>query len=436
MAKFCDTLLVRKGACPADCSICVDACAARNGSDNLGAVIKIINEEGKEQHSVATCYQCGEPQCMDVCPSDAITKDEVSGIVRVDADLCTGCEACVDGCSYGMMFFNDDKQIATKCDMCDGQPACVEACPYGVITLLKSSSVNDTLKGRKDIVPSGNPLCGGCGADLALRLYARILGDNADKMVMQTCMGCCHLTVQSMMTATVSSLLPSVPALMTGMSRYWRKKGMDHILTGYIGDGTTADIGFQALSAAAERGEKFIFACYDNEGYENTGIQKSSTTPYGAWTTTTQVGKEGQGKGTPAKNVALLMAMHRIPYAATLNIAYLDDFIMKVEKAKEAVKHGMVYLHMFTSCPTAWRSEVDTAIDLGRTAVESNYYPLWEAIDGKLKLTYKPKSKRPITDFTKMQGRFKHLDAEHLKIFQKWVDDNYAIVAALDAAKY
>ncbi len=437
MVKFCDTLVIRKDECPAGCTLCVDACAGRNGGDNLGAVIKVVDAEGKETHGVAICYQCGVPQCLDVCPSDAISKSEDDGIVRVDAEACSGCEACVDGCSYGMMFFNEDKQVATKCDMCgDDEPACVAACPYGLITLAQSKPVYDAIKDMSDIVPHGSNLCGGCGADIALRMLTRMFSDKADQMVLQTCMGCCHLTVQAARTATVSSLLPSVASLMTGMSRYYIKAGMPHTLLGYIGDGTTADIGFQALSAAAERGEKFIFACYDNEGYENTGIQKSSTTPYGAWTTTTQVGKVGEGKTTPAKNVALLMAMHRIPYAATLNVGYLEDFLNKVAKAKEAVKYGTVYLHIFTSCSTAWRARVDSTIEMAKMATETNYYPLWEAEYGKLKLTYKPKQRRPITDFTSLQGRFKHLDKKHLDQFQQWVNDNYNIVAALDKAEY
>ena len=436
MAKFCDTLVIRKNACPPECKLCVDACASRNGGDNSGPVIKLIEEAGATYHSVATCFQCGEPQCLEVCPSDAITKSEKDGIVRVDAESCSGCEACIDACSYGMMFFNEDKQVATKCDICGGKPACVEVCPYGILTLEKSEPVYRLVEGYTDIVPKGSNLCGGCGADTALRLLLKLFSDKREEMVLQTCMGCCHLTVQAVMTATVSSLLPSVPALMTGMSRYYRKEGIEHTILGFIGDGTTADIGFQALSAAAERGEKFIFACYDNEGYQNTGIQKSSTTPYGAWTTTTQVGKIGKGKTTPAKNIALLMAMHRIPYTATLSVAHLEDFTLKVKKAKEAVKDGMVYLHILTACPTAWRAKPELSVEMARIAVETNYFPLWEAENGKLRLTHKPKAVRPITDFTQMQGRFNHLDKEHLQMFQNWVNDNYAIIDALDKADY
>ncbi|MCX6012391.1 MAG: thiamine pyrophosphate-dependent enzyme [Chloroflexi bacterium] len=428
MTLFNNTLIIKKEVCPANCDLCIKACAGRDNANNLGAVIKIVKSKDNDKHGVATCYQCGESKCIESCPSEAITRNETTGIVSINTELCT--------CPYGMIVFNEEKQLAAKCDQCNGKPACAEACPYGVITLAKSRPIYENTGKYRDIVPKGNNLCPGCGADIALRLFLKCFSDRQDELVLQTCMGCCHLTVQAVRTATLSTLLPSVAAVMTGLSRRFQKAGTKHTLVGFIGDGTTADIGFQALSAAAERGEKYIFACYDNEGYENTGIQKSSTTPYGAWTTTTQVGKVGKGKTTPAKNVALLMAMHRIPYAATLSISHIEDFVKKVEKAKEAVKDGLVYLHIFTTCPTAFRSDQKESVKLARTAVETNYFPLWEANYGKLNLTYKTKSVLPITDFTKTQGRFKHLGASQLEIFQDMVNHNYAIIEALDKVTY
>jgi len=257
----------------------------------------------------------------------------------------------------------------------------------------------------------------------------RVLG--AKDLILQAAMGCAHTTVGSAMTATVSSLLPTAPSLMTGHSRYFRKVGRDHLLVAFLGDGTTCDIGFQTLSAAAERGEHLIYMCYDNEAYENTGSQKSSTTPYGAWTTTTPVGTKSTGKTQPSKNVPLLMAMHRIPYTATVNISHLEDFAQKVEKAKEAVKDGFVYIHIFGSCPTGWKFPTEDCVELARTAVETNYFPLWEAERGRLRLTYQPKVVRPITEFTKMQGRFRHLTKEQLDELQKIVNDKFATIEAL-----
>jgi len=212
---------------------------------------------------------------------------------------------------------------------------------------------------------------------------------------------------------------------MTGASRYFRKKGKDALLVAFVGDGTTADIGFQPLSSAAERGEQFIYMCYDNEGYQNTGIQRSSTTPFGAWTMTTQVGTEGSGKTRPAKNVPLLMAMHDIPYTATISISHLEDFARKMEKAKELVKDGLVYIHMLCPCPTGWRAQTEDCIELARMAVDTDYFPLWEAENKEFRFTYRPKSVKPITEFTKMQGRFAHLTKAQLDELQKMVNDKF-----------
>ncbi|MCX6012320.1 MAG: thiamine pyrophosphate-dependent enzyme [Chloroflexi bacterium] len=434
MAKFCDTLVFKKDACPAECKVCVDACAKRNKGDNLGPVMKVLESKEKGKHGIATCYQCGEPKCMEACPSEAITKGE-DGLVKIDAEQCTGCEACIEACPYGMMFFNEEKQLANKCEQCGGSPACVEACPYEVASFAKSKPVYMMIQGKKDIIQRGNNLCQGCGPDLALRYMLKVTGDK--NLLLQTAMGCPHLTVQAAMTATISSLLPSVPALMTGISRYYRKIGKEYMFIGFLGDGTTCDIAFQALSAAGERGEKFIYTCYDNEAYENTGIQKSSTTPYGAWTTTTQVGKNGRGNvKSVQKNVALLMAMQRLPYVATATISDLEDFGKKMKKALEYVKDGMVYIHILTPCGTGWRAKEDETIELARRAVETNYFPLWEAVHGKLHITHKVKHPRPATDFVKMQARFKHMNAEELVEFQKRVDDSFAIINALDKGNY
>jgi len=292
---------------------------------------------------------------------------------------------------------------------------------------VKSRPIYDRL--QEDLSPRGNALCFGCGVDLAFRFMLRVLGGK--DLILQCAMGCAHITAASAMTATVSSLLPTAPSLMTGYSRYLRKIGKEHLLVAFLGDGTTCDIGFQTLSAAAERGEHLIYMCYDNEAYQNTGVQKSSTTPYGAWTTTTPVGTKSMGKKQEAKNVPLIMAMHGIPYAATVSISHLEDFAQKVEKAKEAVKDGFVYLHLLGSCPTGWRFPTEHCIEVDRTAVETNYFPLWEAERGKLRLTYQPKVVKPITEFTKMQGRFRHLTKQQLDEFQKTINNKFVTIEAL-----
>ena len=148
---------------------------------------------------------------------------------------------------------------------------------------------------------------------------------------------------------------------------------------------------------------------------------------------TTQVGAQGDGKDQSAKYMPLIMAMHFPPYVATLSLAYLEDYTQKILKAKEAVKKGFVYLHILSPCPTGWRSNADNGIALSRLAVETNYFPLWEAEEGKLNLTYEPQNRKPITEFTKHQGRFSHLTPDQIDKLQGLVDDKFNYIEKLAA---
>ena len=177
------------------------------------------------------------------------------------------------------------------------------------------------------------------------------------------------------------------------------------------GDGGTADIGIQALSGAAERNEDFIYVCYDNEAYMNTGIQRSSSTPYGAWTTTTP-GKDW--KKMRKKNIVEALVAHRIPYAATASISHPEDLIGKVQKAKSM--KGSRFLHIFASCPTGWKIPSEMAVKIARMAVQTNIFPLYEVEDG-LHYTINLKPKRfPVREYFKIQGRFQHLKDEDLEV--------------------
>jgi pyruvate/2-oxoacid:ferredoxin oxidoreductase beta subunit len=210
------------------------------------------------------------------------------------------------------------------------------------------------------------------------------------------------------------------------------KIGRDDIISVcFVGDGTTADVGFQPLSGAAARDERILYICNDNEAYMNTGIQSSSTTPLGSWTTTTWVGNKSRGKATPSKYMPLIMLMHNVSYVATATTAYLEDFVLKLEKAKEAVKHGMAYIHVYTPCPTGWRTPVDSGIELSRWAVETNYFPLWEAEEGKLHFTHHVDKPKPVKDLIRMQGRFSHLTEEELEQMQQAVDERFALIGKL-----
>jgi len=190
----------------------------------------------------------------------------------------------------------------------------------------------------------------------------------------------------------------------------------------WAGDGGTFDIGIQALSGVAERNDNIIYVCYDNEAYMNTGIQRSSATPYGAWTTTTPV---KHYKNRPKKDIDAIMAAHRIPYLATANISYPEDLYRKVRKAKDI--KGTRFIHIYTPCPTGWKTRPEDTIKLGKLAVQTCIFPLYEVEDGSTwKINIKPRDKKPVKDYLRLQGRFRHLNEEAISFIQEEVDKKWA----------
>jgi pyruvate/2-oxoacid:ferredoxin oxidoreductase beta subunit len=172
----------------------------------------------------------------------------------------------------------------------------------------------------------------------------------------------------------------------------------------WAGDGGTFDIGLQALSGAAERNDDFIYVCYDNEAYMNTGIQRSSATPSLTWTTTTPA---HQTKDEAKKNIMEIMAAHRVPYAATASVAYPEDFFQKMKKAK-ATK-GLKFIHILATCPTGWRLPTQLSIKAARLAVLTRIFPLYEIENGeRYTLNLKPEF-LPVQEYLGLQGRFSHL---------------------------
>lgn len=433
MGIFNTVLIAKDNACPAGCSACEEACA-KERNDGVVGMIKSIHVPQIGVHEVAICKQCGEPRCVEICPAGAIAKSESDGVVRVEESRCFGCRLCTLACPYGGMHFNVVKGKAAKCDMCEGKPKCIEACPHDILSLGQGRAVMNYL--AEDTVTHGNYLCQGCSAELTLRFALRVLGKRT--MVFNTS-GCASLMVGGMgedrqlMNPASRGLMPNVASIMTGAMRYYRRIGKEATLVGFLGDGALSDVGFQALSGAAERDENLIFICYDNEGYMNTGIQRSATTPYFGWTMTTPIGKKSKGKPEAPKNMPLIMAFHGIPYTATASIAFPEDFAKKLLKAK-AVKTGMSYIHVIIPCVTGWRAPNDSAIELGRLCVETNYFPLWESEEGKFHFTYKPKKKRPIRDLTRLMGRFSHLTESDLDEFQKIVDSRYFTIEHMTGA--
>jgi len=190
------------------------------------------------------------------------------------------------------------------------------------------------------------------------------------------------------------------------------------------GDGGTVDIGIQALSGAMERRHDMLYVCYDNEAYMNTGIQRSGATPFGASTTTEPAGSASYGKKAWKKNVPEIMVAHNLPYVATACPSYPIDLMNKVKKARKI--KGPSYIHCLSVCPTGWRLPPNLTIKAGRLAVETGVFPLYEVEDGKYKITIKmPEKLRPIEDYLKIQGRFRHLGADEIKMIQERVNQEY-----------
>lgn len=302
-------------------------------------------------------------------------------------------------------------------------------------TLLKKSKSKDVLKymGKEDLLSPGTPLCPGCPVELAIRFSMKIFGRDTFFFTAPSCGALTMIgygTNASMKSASTQCLMTNVPSMMTGVRRYLRKIGKDTKCVGFVGDGSTVDVGFQPLSGAAERGENILYICYDNEGYMNTGIQRSGSTPHYGWTTTSPVGGDWKGKPRAAKYMPYVMLMHDMSYVATACVSFLEDYAKKLTKAL-AVKDGMSYIHLITPCPTGWRFAPELSIDVGRLAVESNYFPLWEAENGRVRMTYNNEQPRPIEEFTKPQGRFRHLDRSMLDEFQTLVNRRYNLAVHL-----
>ena len=433
MVTTYDTLRIELNKCPPDCTLCEEACAKEKGANLLDlSRIKTVHVPEVSFHSAMVCVQCSNPVCAHVCPVGAISRDPVDGVVRIDESRCVGCGLCTVACPYGGIHFDSQKQKSFKCDRCGGSPKCVEACPYQAITYVKNGSVLGYLD-DDDVVSPGTSACRGCTAELALRFTLRVLGKNT---ILFTAPGCLISYIIGFGTNTgirlahCPTLLTNTASTMTGVARYYKKLGRDVTLVGLFGDGSTVDIGFQPLSAAAERGENFIYICYDNEGYMNTGVQRSGSTPYGASTTTTPVGPVRHGKAQNSKYLPLLMLFHGAPYVATANVAYPEDFAKKLLKAK-STKDGMAYIHLYSPCSTGWRFPEDRSLDVCRLAVETRYFPLWEADHGEVRITEVVQNPRPVSDYVRPIGKYAHLTDEDIDQVQRLVDRRYSLIERL-----
>ncbi len=289
---------------------------------------------------------------------------------------------------------------------------------------------------EKDQFAGGLTWCTGCPAELALRAVPMMLGKNVVFVGTPSCsapvlhgqnLGSWHRL------SYYACLMTGVTSSASGLARYYKKIGLDATVVCFTGDGGATDIGFQALSGAAERGENLIYICYDNEGYMNTGNQRSSQTPHSAATSTTPIGPASRGKGTLAKNMPVIMAMHPTSYVATATLSHMDDYCKKLLKAKEKKKEGLVYIHVFSPCPVGWKMPDDSSIQACRAAVRTNYFPLWESENGKFRFTQRVGSPKPIKEYTDLIGKYSHLTEEELAHFQQLVNERYELIKSLCA---
>jgi pyruvate ferredoxin oxidoreductase beta subunit len=285
---------------------------------------------------------------------------------------------------------------------------------------------------KEEYFSAGHRACQGCGEALAIRMMCKALGSDT---VIVNATGCMEV-VSSFYPTTAWNLpwihvaFPNAASVGAGVEaglKVLRRKGKiadRDVKTVCIGgDGGTFDIGFQALSGAMERGHDMLYVCFDNEAYMNTGIQRSGATPFGASTTTNPAGRASSGKGEWKKNITEIIAAHGVQYAATACHSYPLDFMNKVKKAREI--KGPTFIHCLAVCPTGWRIPSEICIKMGRLASETGVFPLYEVENGKYRMTIKPERLRPVEDYLKHQGRFRHLTPDDIEIIQETVYQEY-----------
>ncbi len=288
---------------------------------------------------------------------------------------------------------------------------------------------------KDDYVCSGHRACQGCAEVLAMRLVHKAFGRNTIAASATGCMEIIsspypetawdipwiHVAFEN--SASVCSGIESAYKALMRKGKYPKRKIN---FVAYGGDGASADIGFQFISGAMERGHNMTYVTYDNEAYMNTGIQRSSSTPFGAATTTSPAGKVIPGQTTQKKNMTEIMVAHKIPYIATINPSYPFDLMRKVKKAAET--DGPAYLHAYSVCPTGWGSRPEVGIQLGRLAVETGVFPLYEVENGVYNIQEKPDEFRELRDYLKLQRRFKHMTDDMIDSVKEQIKKDYALL--------
>jgi 2-oxoisovalerate ferredoxin oxidoreductase beta subunit len=275
---------------------------------------------------------------------------------------------------------------------------------------------------EEELMAPGHVGCLGCGGCHAMRYTLKATGPRTIISIP----ACCWAVMPGVYPNTcfhiphINTAFEVTGASISGIRAALDARGVkDVTVMGWAGDGGTADIGIQALSGMVERETRAMYVMYDNEAYMNTGIQRSSSTPWGAWTTTTQVGAIRDYKSAPKKNMVEIMAAHGVPYVATANIAWPKDLMAKVVKAKAV--DGPTFLHIFAPCPTGWRYPPGKTLEVARLATHTRIFPLYEVEAGVYKVKQFKKEAR-IEDYLMMQGRFRHLTQEEIGAIKANVD--------------
>ncbi len=265
------------------------------------------------------------------------------------------------------------------------------------------------------LLTAGHRMCAGCGAPVVMR---QLLAAAENPVVLGCATGCLEVATTiypytAWRCSFIHSAFENVAATMSGVESAYRSLKRQGRIGGEMtfiavgGDGGTYDIGLQALSGMLERGHRVVYVCYDNGAYMNTCIQRSSATPLGADTTTTPSGRVSAGKGQARKDLLAIVAAHDIPYVAQASPSHWRDLARKARKAFQI--DGPAFLNLLAPCPRGWRYDTAQTIELTRLAVQTCFWPLVEVEGGKWTITYRPKEKKPLTDFLKAQGRFRHL---------------------------
>ena len=279
---------------------------------------------------------------------------------------------------------------------------------------------------QADLVHPGHVACPGCGAAIAMKFALRAMGSKTMVVIPACCWGVIAgpYPQSSLKVPVLQTAFATAGAAAGGLRAALDMRGDNEtVVMAWAGDGGTFDIGLQSLSGAVERDEDILYVCYDNEAYMNTGVQRSSSTPYGTRTTTTP----GSGwKRSRKKNIVEILAAHRIPYAATASIAFPEDMMHKFEKARQ-MKGGARFLHVYATCPTGWGIASDQSIHIARLAVRCNMFPLYEVESG-MAYTLNFQGNEVVDAYLKAQRRFRHLKEDDIEHIQTMVDEDWDLL--------